>query len=188
MSTSDSSGDANLLSRLRDRQTVVRRNAERELFERFHAPIERMLRRLLSHETDDCVQEVFIDVFRGLQAFEGRSKLSTWVYRVALRRGWKCLSERRSREKRADPDDGLVEHVPADGETVVIQLETAELARRFEQALERLDLDQRTVMALSAIDGLDPPEIADVLGVPLGTVHSRLHRARKRMREWLRLT
>ena len=187
MSTSDSSGESIRLSRLRDSETAVRRTAERELFERFQSPIERMLRRLLGHDTDDCVQEVFIDVFRGLQAFEGRSRLSTWVYRVALRRGWKCLAERRRREKRT-ADDGLVEHVPAPGETVEAQLETSELAQRFEQALDRLDLDQRTVMALSAIDGLGPPEIADVLGVPVGTVHSRLHRARNRMRELLGLT
>ena len=67
------------------------------------------------------------------------------------------------------------------------KLETTELAQRFERALARLDLDQRTVLALSAIDGLGPPEIAEVLGIPVGTVHSRLHRARSRVSEWLRL-
>ena len=185
MPRSDSNGDAHLLARLRDGEPAVRRAAERDLFTRFHAPVERLLRRLLGHDADDCIQEVFVDVLRGVRAFEGRSTLSTWVYRVALRRAWKCLAERRREERRTAAADEPVEEVPAAGASGEARVETAELARRFEEALDRLDLDQRAVLALSAIDGLGPPEIAEVLGVPVGTVHSRLHRARQRMKEWL---
>jgi len=158
------------------------------VFDRYEASVERVLRRLLGRDLEDCLQEVFVDVLRGLAGFEGRAALSTWVYRVALRRGWKCLAERRRHRahgRRGDDDDIPVEQVPARSASVVEHLETAELACRFEQALERLDLEQRTVLAMSAAQGLGPPEIAAVLGVPVGTVHSRLHRARERMRELL---
>ena len=66
-------------------------------------------------------------------------------------------------------------------------LAAADLARRFADALQRLDIEQRTVMALSALDGLGPAEIAEVLGVPVGTVHSRTSRARARLRQLLGL-
>ena len=185
MSATDPDEEARLLARLRDGESAVRRGAERELFARFHLPLERMLARLLGHDVDDCLQETFVDVLRGMPAFEGRAKLSTWVYRVALRRAWKCLAERRRMAERTHQADGRIEGLPASGVTAQDRLEAAELAQRFERALDRLDLDQRTVMALSAIDGLGPAEIAEVLGVPVGTVHSRLHRARERLREWL---
>lgn len=187
MATTEPGDDAGLLARLRDDEAAVRRAAEHELFVRFHAPLERLLTRLLGHDVDDCLQEVFVDVLRGLPAFEGRSRLSTWVYRVALHRAWKCLAERRRRGERTEEGEQLVERAPARGAGVAEQVESAELARRFAAALERLDLDQRTVVALAAVDGLGPPEIARVLGVPVGTVHSRLHRARRRLRERLGL-
>jgi len=185
--TDEPAADAALLARVRDGSAAERRAAERELFER-HAPsVERMLRRMLGTDTEDCLQEVFLDVFGGLPAFEGQAKLSTWIYRVAMRRAWKCAAQRQRHRRGTEEDAGLVEHAAAPGPAVDAELDAEELARRFAAALDRLDLDQRAVMALSAVDGLGPGEIAEVLGVPVGTVHSRLHRARGRMREWLGL-
>jgi len=155
--------------------------AEHELFERFRAPVDRLLRRMLGPDTEDCLQEVFVDVFRGLASFEGKARLSTWIYRIALRRAWKCAAARRRvLRRREDIDLADVPAAPAaaDGEA---------LARRFAAALERLDPGQRAVLALTAIESLGPGEIAEVLGVPVGTVHSRLSRARARMRELLGL-
>jgi len=182
--------DSELLAALRDDDADVRRGAEHALFLRFREPVERLMGRLLGADHDDCLQEVFVDVFRGVRSFEGHSLLSTWVYRVALRRGWKCAAARRRQQRGREDGERLIEQAPArDGASdVPAQLEAEELARRFGEALQRLDLDQRTVLALTALDGLGPAEISDILGAPVGTVHSRLSRARARVRELLGLT
>ncbi|MBL8843146.1 MAG: sigma-70 family RNA polymerase sigma factor [Planctomycetes bacterium] len=181
--------DGELLLRLRDDRAEVRRLAEHELFERFRGPVARLLHRMLGDDLDDCLQEVFVDLFRGLRGFAGAAKLSTWVWRVALRRSWKCSAERRrverGREEEAPPIEQAV--APRSAGDVEAAVAGDELARRFAAALQRLDLDQRTVLALAARDGLAPAEMAEVLGLPLGTVHSRLGRARARMRELLGL-
>ena len=176
-----SDADARLLADLRGRDAAARRAAQHALFERFSGSVDRLLRRMLGRDVDDCLQEVFVDVFRGLPAFEGQARLSTWVYRVALRRAWKCAAARRRGGSVRDEGAGPIEQTASVGDAVAVE----ELARRFERALLRLDLEPRTVLALSALDGLGPAEIAEVLGVPVGTVHSRLSRARARMRELL---
>ena len=173
--------DAELVAALRGRDATARRAAEHGLFERFHGPVDRLLRRMLGRDTEDCLQEVFVDVFRGLASFEGKSRLSTWIYRIALRRAWKCAAAgrraRRGREE-LDLDEQTVLDPGGGGEP---------LAQRFAEALQHLEPAQRTVLALSAIESLGPGEIAEVLGLPVGTVHSRLSRARERMRELLGL-
>ncbi len=185
---SDAENDTALLEGLKSSDSLTRRNAEHALFERFRVPVEQLMRRMLGDDLDDCVQEAFVDVYRGLASFEGRSKLSTWVYRVALRRAWKCVAHRR-RDARGHDDAARVERSLTRGSAADVpdQLAGEELARRFGAALLRLDLDQRTVMALSALDGLGPAEIAAILGVPSGTVHSRMSRARARLRALLGL-
>ena len=173
------------LRRLRADDPAERRAAERELFDRFQGPVERVLRRLLGTDNEDCVQEALLDVFRGLAAFEGRSKLSTWVFRVTMRRGWKCLAERRARRSQASSGDEFADDLSTPGPTIEEHLDASELARRFKRSLDRLDLQQKSVMALSAVEDLTPSKIADILGIPVGTANSRLHRARQRMRELL---
>jgi RNA polymerase sigma-70 factor (ECF subfamily) len=175
--------DDQLLAGLRSRSAASRHASETALFERFRRPVEGIMRRMLGPDLDDCVQEAFVDVFRGLGDFEGRSRLSTWIYRVALRRAWKC-SAARAREAHHLQDDAtrLVADTSQDTDQ---RLAADELARRFGEALLRLDLDQRSVMSLSALEGLGPAEIAEVLGVPVGTVHSRMSRARARLAELL---
>jgi len=182
-----SDADARLLADLRGRDAAARRAAQHALFERFSGSVDRLLRRMLGRDVDDCLQEVFVDVFRGLPAFEGQARLSTWVYRVALRRAWKCAAARRRGGSVRDEGAGPIEQTASldGGGDVGDAVAVEELARRFERALLRLDLEPRTVLALSALDGLGPAEIAEVLGVPVGTVHSRLSRARARMRELL---
>lgn len=179
------SAEDRLLARLRDRDPQVRRVAEGELIEQHHGSVEALLRRMVGSDREDCVQEVFVDVIRGLPTFSGRSRLSTWIYRIAVRRAWKCLAERRRHAVGRDHDPELVERAVDPNAVVAEQVDAAVLARRFQLALEHLDVDQRTVLALTVVDGFGPPEIGEVLGIPVGTVHSRLHRARARLRELL---
>jgi RNA polymerase sigma-70 factor (ECF subfamily) len=132
---------------------------------------------------DDAVQESFIDIFRGLPRFQGRSGLGTWIYRVALRRGWKCAARRKVRQQREIGSEALVEQTAGSAEGS--DLQTREMARRLEAALDELSFEHRSIIALSGLEGLSPAEVAATLGIPVGTVHSRLSRAREKLKELL---
>jgi RNA polymerase sigma-70 factor, ECF subfamily len=142
-------------------------------------------------EALDLSQEVFLRVFRTIGRFRGQSSLRTWIYRIAINqarnrhRFWR-------RRHRAD-QVSLDQHVAAHGEFVSAgearpdrMLAQKELAARLQSALDHLPFDQRIAIVLREIDGLSYDEIAYSLGVAVGTVKSRLTRARHALRQELR--
>ena len=142
-------------------------------------------------EALDLSQEVFLRVFRTIHRFRGQSSLRTWIYRIAVNqarnrhRFWR-------RRHRAD-QVSIDEHVAMHGEflsggdaTPDRMLAQKELAERLQRALDGLPFDQRTAIVLREIDGLSYEEIAFSLGVAIGTVKSRLTRARQALRSELR--
>ncbi len=137
-------------------------------------------------EARDLSQEVFLRVFRTLGSFRGESALRTWVYRIVVnqarnrRRGWL----RRHRADQVSLDEPLqeVRDLRCGGRLPDGVLASKEAAARLWQALERLPFDQRTAMILREVDGLRYEEIAFSLGVAVGTVKSRLTRARQALR------
>jgi RNA polymerase sigma-70 factor (ECF subfamily) len=142
-------------------------------------------------EAMDLSQEVFLRVFRTIHTFRGHSSLRTWIYRIAVNqarnrhRFWR-------RRHRAD-QVSLDQHVAAHGELVSTgearpdrMLARKELAARLQSALDHLPFDQRTAVILREVDGLSYEEIAYSLGVAVGTVKSRLTRARQALRAELR--
>lgn len=142
-------------------------------------------------EALDLSQEVFLRVFRTIGRFRGQSALRTWIYRIAVNqarnrhRFWR-------RRHRAD-QVSLDQHVEAHGELLSggetgpdRVLAQKELASRLQRALDGLPFDQRTAIILREVDGLSYEEIAFSLGVAVGTVKSRLTRARQALRQELR--
>ena len=135
----------------------------------------------------DLSQEVFLRVFRTLHAFRGQSALRTWIYRIAVnqarnrQRWWR----RRHRADQVSLDQHLREcgDLECKGEPppdrLLANKETAVLVWR---ALDQLPFDQRTALILREIDGLRYEEIAFSLGIAVGTVKSRLTRARHALR------
>jgi RNA polymerase sigma-70 factor (ECF subfamily) len=152
-------------------------------------------RRMLASEEDarDAVQEVFISVFRNLGKFEGESRLSTWLHRVAVNTALMKLRTRRRHPE--DPIDPLLPAFLADGhheEQFRSWEEPADeaLARQRRQALVRRCIDQlpeayRTVLLLRDIQQLNTEETAAVLGDTANAVKIRLHRARQALRTLL---
>ncbi len=148
------------------------------LFRKLYQPLRVMCRHLVSTEADadDLVQEAFLLAAHGLDDFRGECATSTWVFRIALR----CAARRAVRRKHEVP-------IEAAGETAAATApvdEAVEARRRLARvrvALQRLPLEQRAVIALSAVEGLPHRLIAETLGIPEGTVGSRLHQARKRL-------
>lgn len=138
-------------------------------------------------EALDLSQEVFLRVFRTLASFRGQSALRTWIYRIVInqarnrQRWWR----RRHKSDQVSLDEHL-EHcgdLPSHGEIAPDRLlASKETAAKLWQAMDRLPFDQRTAVILREIDGLRYDEIAFSLGIAVGTVKSRLTRARHALR------
>jgi RNA polymerase sigma-70 factor, ECF subfamily len=149
---------------------------------------------LLGHHDEalDLSQEVFLRVFRTIHTFRGQSSLRTWIYRIVVnqsrnrQRWWR----RRHRSEQVSLEDHVRHHgdPPEPGNFAAPDrvLGRKELATQIGMALEALPFDQRTAIVLREIDGLSYDEIAFSLGVAVGTVKSRLARARESLRTQLR--
>jgi len=154
-----------------------------------------------AEEARDTAQEALLQVFRNLGQFEGRSRFSTWLHRIAVnacldarrrRRRWfrMILPRRTERRDEGDPEDPL-DNIPApgDGMDPVSSLSSAELKRDVMGALRGLSEHQRTVFQLKVLQEMSIPEIAAVTGMAEGTVKSHLFRAtqsvRGQLRQWV---
>lgn len=170
MSTQD---DAELLSRYREGDTtafdeIVTRN-ERRVFA--------IALRICHHHEDarDVTQEVFVTALRALATFRGESQLSTWFHRVATNAALDHV-RRRQRREGASLDELGDSTDPSPGpESEAIE---SVRAREVHRALARVGVEHRAVLVLHDLQGLDYAEVAAALEVPVGTVKSRLHRAR----------
>jgi RNA polymerase sigma-70 factor, ECF subfamily len=144
------------------------------------------------NEALDLSQEVFLRVFRTIHGFRGQSALRTWIYRIAVNQARNRMRwwRRRRRSQQVSLDDHVRAHGELPSEVAGASPERVyrqkEVAARIWQALEALPFDQKTALVLREIDGLSYDEIAFSLGVAVGTVKSRLARARETLRGELR--
>jgi RNA polymerase sigma-70 factor (ECF subfamily) len=138
-------------------------------------------------EAMDLSQEVFLRVFRTLASFRGQSALRTWIYRIVInqarnrQRWWR----RRHRADQVSLDQHLQQFGDMEAKGDVLPdrlLASKEAASWIWRAMDRLPFDQRTALILREIDGLRYEEIAFTLGIAVGTVKSRLTRARQALR------
>jgi len=137
----------------------------------------------------DAAQETFITAFRRLESYRGGS-FRAWLLRIATNT---CYDELRRRKRRpaellddlpgAESDDGPP--LPAEGETPEQAVQQSELNRAIEQCIQALQIDQRSVLVLSDVEGLSYQEISEITGANLGTIKSRLSRARAGVRNCL---
>jgi RNA polymerase sigma-70 factor (ECF subfamily) len=132
-------------------------------------------RRLTGNDADaaDATQETLIAVVRGLGGFDGRSRFTTWTYRVAVNAS---LDELRRRRRRPEP--GLEEYEAPAGGGRAERSDDSDLRLDVDAALRRLPAEFRAAVVLRDLCGLDYAEIAEVLEIPPGTVRSRIARGR----------
>ena len=156
-----------------------------ELVRTYNASIFHVACRMLGDtaEASDVVQEIFIKVFRNIGGFKGEAALKTWIFRIAFSeilnrlRWWK--SRHRSSTVSLDDQPGANGHYVTDsGPSPDEALESRERELAIQQALGKLSRDHRSIVVLRDIEGFSYTEIADVLGISIGTVKSRLARAR----------
>jgi len=158
----------------------------------FSAGIQRILQDTL--DTQDALQEALLSIFTELHRFQGKSKFSTWGYRVCLN---EALMLRRSRiRRREDTIEDFLPRFTPDGHhmgkeglkdlsqeaTALERVEEAQVRERVKEGLNRLSDEQRAVFVLRDLEGMDTEEVATMLGISRGLVRQRLHRARLGLR------
>ena len=172
--------------------------AFRVLVERHQGRLFRLAARVLRDDdlARDAVQDAFLKAYTSLRRFEGRSSFYTWLYRLTLN---VCLDmRRRNRSDRtvewpeAGGENGssAIEPTPAAGTEPLpsgpdAEVERGEIRQRVTQAIDELPQEARETLLLREVDGLSYAEISETLGIPKGTVMSRLHYARKRVQKLL---
>jgi RNA polymerase sigma-70 factor (ECF subfamily) len=165
-----------LIAQAKDGDRATRECAFQEIFSAMRGPLFALCHNLAGDatEAEDVLQEVFLAAHCALPRFRGESRLSTWLHRIAIRIALRSKAQRRKRAA-----------LPLESEPTARSMEdpvvTAELTAEFGKALAALSFRERVVLSLFSVEDLSHGEIAEILGIPVGTVWSRLHNARKRL-------
>lgn len=189
-SATTTSTDAALLERLR--------SGDEKAFESWvRTETPRLLgatRRILRNDEDarDAVQEAFLQAFRALDEFAGEARLSTWLHRIAINAALMQLRRRRGRE---EPIEALLPRFTEDGRRTTAgpiwpaieenDFDRGELRQVLQECYDRLPSQQRLILLLRDLEGLDTSETASMLGIGKDAVKMRLHRARQALRALL---
>ncbi len=142
-------------------------------------------------DASDIVQDSFVKAYMKLQTFDSESAFYTWLYRIAINAAIDHIRKKKSRNVESLDDDKFTESNfepvskdgSADPERVAIRSEQAAILRK---ALDSLSDKLKAVAVLHDVEGLSQEEVAQVLGIPVGTVKSRVSRARAELRYFLR--
>jgi len=128
---------------------------------------------------EDVYQEVFLVVHRRLSTFAGQSALTTWLYEICFRVAAGYRRKAHFRREELVPDWSEMESFRSQSPSPERQLATTRQAKQLERILDTMPLEYRVVFVMFEVEGLSSEQISVSVGVPVGTVHSRLHRARK---------
>jgi RNA polymerase sigma-70 factor (ECF subfamily) len=179
-----SATDAELVHKARDGDQA----AFHELVDRYAGSMFRLAYALVGNAQDaeDVAQETFLGVFRGLQRFEERSSLKTWLTRILLKQAARCRRNRKVRkmtslEQIVEPPRPTQANGEMSAGASKMDLHLDVLA-----ALDTLSPEHREIAVLREMQGMSYDEMAEALGVPRGTVESRLFRARQELKERLK--
>lgn len=163
------------------------------LVARFQDRVYNLIRRLLGNpeEARDVTQEVFVSVFEKVDSYRGDASIATWIYRIATNHAKnriKYLSRRKDRQRESleslavpPTSSRLSAEVPRPDQALLRE----RVSRLVDAALGELDEEQRIVLVLRDVEGQSYEDIAEITGLQLGTVKSRLHRGRQRLKEAL---
>ncbi len=167
--------DAELVKRCQERD----RNATQELYRRYRDSVYRVAWKIVLDREDalDVTQDVFVRVLRSIDNFRQQSRVSTWITRITVNAAIDLLRRRR----RAAALHRAISEEPQRESSFDTNLEE----ERVRAAITKLNEEQRTCLVLREMEGQSYEEIAESLGCSIGTVRSRIHRARARVRRLL---
>lgn len=185
--------DDELVERARRRDVA----AFEELIARHEEKVYRLAMRFVRNETDarEILQETFLSAWRNLESFQGRAQFASWIHRVAVNAALMLLRSQRRHPQVAVEDvepEALGEAAQQAGATLAAatdwsrrpddHFQSEELRRHIQTAVDALPESQRAVFLLRDVDGLSTDETAELLGVTVPTIKTRLHRARLALR------
>lgn len=157
------------------------RAAMQVFYQRYVRRVRMLVARIVGPaDVDELTQEVFLKALRGIAGFRGESQLGTWMYRLAVNAALSYATRDQARQRRQAGEAALA-MVPAEG----VREADPMLSARLVRAMAELPAGYRAVLVLHDIEGLQHEEIAQILGVQIGTSKSQLHKARARMRTLL---
>ncbi len=176
------------------------KNGDREAFNllilKYQRKVSRLVARLVRNpdEADDVVQEAFIKAYRALPQFRGDSAFYTWLYRIAVNtaknhlvsQGKRPISLSDLASNDSDEESFELPVVSTDNNTPEAELMSRQVAEAVNRAVAALPEELRTALSLREIDGLSYEEIAEAMNCPIGTVRSRIFRAREAVAAELR--
>jgi len=134
-------------------------------------------------EADDCAQETFVKVYRSLKDFRRESSVSTWIYRIAVNT---CKNRVASAQYRRSRNMAQLDEVGDEKLSPATEADRREKGELIQEAIDSLPPDQKSVVILRDIEGLSYEGVAEATGLNLGTVKSKLARARQALREKLK--
>jgi len=182
-----------------DRQLVERaRNGDKRAFDllvqKYHRRLMRLLSRMVRNqeEVEDIAQETFIKAYRALPQFRGDAAFYTWLYRIGVNTARNYLSSRKRQmptisDQAMNDDDDVDERIVAqDINTPESMLLSKQVAMAVNDAVEALPEELRTAITLREMEGMSYEEIAEMMVCPIGTVRSRIFRAREAIAAKLR--
>lgn len=154
-----------------------------ELIDRYKDLVYSLAARLVADRSrlDDIAQEVFLKVHRGLPYFRGEARLTTWIYRIVSN---ECF-QARSRKRPEVPLDRGPDRPPIDPGAADAAFADLELRDRLEKAMAQLPERDRFLIAAHHLRGVEYEALAEALEIPMGTLKTHLHRAKRRLRELL---
>ena len=181
-----------MTEREKDHSLVQRvQRGDKVAFEMLFTKYQRRVSRLVSRfvrsdaEVEDIVQESFIKAYRALGSFRGDSAFYTWLYRIAVNTAKNYLVAASKRPisltqfEKNDDDDFEEDHFMSDAATPESELITKQIAETVNETMNELPADLREAIMLREIEGMSYEDIADSMGCPIGTVRSRIFRARE---------
>lgn len=178
-------------------QRLKRRDprAFEQLVNRFQAPVFNLVYRMIGNraEAEDLAQEVFVSVFKKIDTFREEASISTWIYRIAsnhCKNRQKYLGRRQARPllpemEGQELDGSTVVHTAASITRPDELVEGYQTERMIQKAIAELEEEHRLILVLRDIQSVSYEDISTITGLPLGTVKSRLHRARMSLKDKL---
>jgi len=156
------------------------RDAQRQIYEFFGDRVYRTVHRIVGNtDADDVMQDVFIRLFDKLPSFRFESAFSTWLHRLVINEALQCLRKRGRKSMTID----LLQHQEL--ELVNRSHFAIEVVELMARAMEQIEPELRRIFELKVVDELTYLQIGEIVGIPEGTVGSRLNRARRELRDQL---
>ncbi len=171
------------------KQTLVDKEAFGVLIMRYEEKLRRYIRRLGARneeDQNDLLQDIFIKTYKNLNGFDQGLSFSSWIYRIAHNEAVSHFRRRSVRPEGSQVDDGNeVVGLLGSGDDLIEEIAARDDGRVLKEALAKLDPKYRDIVVLRYFEGKEYDEIADILEMPVGSVATRLYRAKARLKELL---